>query len=442
MNPETSESAANSTRSLRTPSNCHLMPLISQTVNPSNADFERLEAAGCPIASSIQDRIAFETLLVDLSASFVNVSGNQVDSQIVSGLKKIVEFLGIDRSGLGQTLPGEKDVTITHSYEVEGVAPSPKVVLESQFPVYARKVQEGVPFCLPDDVQDIPEAHVERDYFAQSGLKSQLTIPLVASGAIVGGIGFASFRSRIEWSDDLVQRLRLVGDIFTNALARKQADDAIRSLASKLLTTQEEERRRIAREMHDDWTQRLAVLGLEVARLEESIGEPNEAATLIHTIHQRLVGLSRDVHDLSRQLHPAILDELGLVEALRSECDAFSRREQIAVDFQADTVPSGLNPEVRLGLYRIAQEALRNLAKHAAVTECWISLVAKDGSLELTIRDKGIGFDPKTERRDAGIGIVSLEERAPLIGARLSIISSPGQGTTVCVIVRPQEANR
>jgi signal transduction histidine kinase len=101
-----------------------------------------------------------------------------------------------------------------------------------------------------------------------------------------------------------------------------------------------------------------------------------------------------------------------------------------------------LNPEVRLGLYRIAQEALRNLAKHAAVTECWMSLVARDGRLELTIRDEGIGFDPKTERRDAGIGLVSLEERARLIGARLSIISSPGQGTTVCVRVRPQEANR
>ena len=442
MNLITRKFSAESAKASGNGSSCSLVPMVSDSRTINDAIYSRLEAAGCPIAPPIRDRIRFEVLLADLSATFVNVTAHQVDAQILSGLRQVVECLGIDRSGLGQWLPDEKAIAITHSYESEGIAPTPRVVLESQFPVYARKIHEGVPFRLPDDIQDIPDAHAEREYLAQSGLKSQLTIPLLASGVIVGGIGFACFRERVEWPEDLVQRLRLVGDIFTNALARKQADDALRALASKLLTVQEEERRRIAREMHDDWTQRLAVLGLEVAKLEESIGDPKAVAILIHTIHERLIGLSSDVHDLSRQLHPSILDELGLAEALRSECNAFSRRERIAVDYQADTDAVGITPDVGLCIYRVAQEALRNLAKHAAVSNCWVTLAATDDCLELTIRDQGIGFDPMSIRREAGIGLASMEERTRLIGARLKIMSSLGQGTTVKVIVPLEDVNR
>lgn len=412
---------------------CALLPKAPDPGSITEAMYERLEDAGCPLAPSIRDRIRFETLLADLSAMFVNVHPDQVDAQIIVGLRHIVEFLGIDRSGLGQLVPGENNIAITHSYQVDGVPPTPKVILESRFPVYARKVHEGAPFRLPDDIQDIPEADEERKYLSESGLKSQLTIPLKVSGTVVGGIGFASFRVRVQWPAELVQRLRLIGDIFTNALARKQTDQALRDLTSKLLTAQEEERPRLAREMHDDWTQRLAVLGLDVAMLEKSIEDPAVAAPLIRLIQERLVALSGDVHDLSRQLHPAILDDLGLVEALRSECTAFSRRERIAVDYQADPVSQAVAPDVGLCIYRVGQEALRNIAKHAAVSKCWVTLSTAVNSLELTVRDEGIGFDPASVQHEAGIGLASMEERVRLARARLSVTSAPGQGTTVVV---------
>ncbi|MFO0818423.1 MAG: ATP-binding protein [Pirellulales bacterium] len=403
--------------------------------------FQRLEDAGCPLAPPMRERMRFEALLADLSATFVNVSADQVDSQIMVGLRQIVEFLGIDRSGLGQVVPGENNILITHSYQVEGVPPTPGGILEFQFPVYARKIHEGAPIRLPDDIQDIPEAAAEREYLSRSGLKSQLTIPLRAAGSIVGGIGFASFRTRIEWPDELVQRLRLIGDIFTNALARKQTDEVLRALSAKLLASQEEERRRLAREMHDDWTQRLAVLGLDVAMLEKSLGDRQVAAPLIRTIQDRLINLSRDVHDLSRQLHPAILEDLGLVEALRSECLAFSRREQIAVEFQADSLTRAVAPDAGLCIYRVAQEALRNLAKHAAVSKCWVTLAVVAKRLELTVRDEGIGLDPTRNRQIAGIGLASMRERIRLVGANLAITSAPGQGTTIVVSVPWEDEN-
>jgi signal transduction histidine kinase len=281
------------------------------------------------------------------------------------------------------------------------------------------------------------------------GLKSHLMIPLKVMDTVVGAIGFGSFRGSRAWPDEVIQRLRLVGEIFTNALARKCADEAIRArerslrqtreglrkLAAKLLHAQEEERRRIAREMHDDWTQRLAVLSIDIAKLEKYIGAPEKALPLLRTMQEQLVGLSEDVHALSRQLHPSILDDLGLVEALRSECASFSRREGIAVVYRPEEVPTTLPKDVALCIYRVAQESLRNLAKHAAVNEAWVCLIATGPELLLRVQDKGVGFDPAGVRSEPGLGLSSIEERVRLIQAKLSVTSAPGQGTTVEVRV-------
>jgi signal transduction histidine kinase len=200
------------------------LPVTSPVPRTLTSDFCKvLERDGCPLAIPVRDRSRFETFLANLSATFVNVPATEVDSQIELGLKQIVEFLDLDRSGLGQL--SAEGLVITHSYEVPGVPPSPRVILESHFPVYARMIHKGEAFRMPDDLP--PEAASEWDFADRTGLKSNFTIPLKMTGAIVGGIGFGSFRARRDWPDELVQRLRLVGDIFTNALARKRAEEAL-----------------------------------------------------------------------------------------------------------------------------------------------------------------------------------------------------------------------
>src|SRR5262249_54301282 len=134
-------------------------------------------------------------------------------------------------------------------------------------------------------------------------------------------------------------------------------------------------------------------------------------------------------------LHPAILDDLGLVEALRSECASFSRREGIAVVYLPEEVPTSLPKDVALCLYRVAQEALRNIAKHAAVKEARVSLAATGSQLLLCVQDSGLGFDPAALRSQPGLGLSSMDERVRLIQAGLSVTSAPGQGTTVAVCV-------
>jgi signal transduction histidine kinase len=409
-----------------------------------------LEEAGCPLASPVQERLRFETLLADLSATFVNLPANQVDSQIESALRCLVEFLEVDRGGLAEALVDQEKLVITHSYHLPGVPPQPRIIVDEQLPWYAKSIYKGELLrlsALPDDLP--PEATLEREYCLRIGLKSHIMIPLKVMNSVVGAIGFASFRGSHEWPDDLVQRLRLVGEIFTNALARKRADEAIRAreqslrqtreglrkLAAKLLNAQEEERRRIAREMHDDWTQRLTLLGIDIANMEKHLGTPAKALPLIRTMQEQLVSLSEDVHALSRQLHPSILDDLGLVEALRSECASFSRREGIEVVYRPETVQTTLPKDVALCVYRVAQEALRNLAKHAGVTEAWVSFISTDAELLLRVEDKGVGFDQAAVPSQPGLGLSSMEERVRLIQAKLSVMSAPGQGTTVEVRV-------
>ncbi len=424
------------------------LPAISAAIAAvDSTHYQELIEAGCPLAMDMRKRLSFEALLSELSAKFVNVPANQVDSQIDWGLQRIVELLEIDRCGLGQVSTDRKQLVVTHSYQLPGVPPSAKLMLDSDYPVYAKMIHQGMVVRLPDDMP--PDETRVREYCRQTGLQSNLTIPLVVRGTVVGGIGFSSFRSRRILPDELIPRLRLVGDIFTNALARKRADEALgakeqllrqakeglQQLSTKLLLSQEEERSRIAREMHDDWTQRLALLGIDAANLENQLGSQDTALPLVHAIRERLVSLADDVHALSRQLHPSIIDDLGLTEALRSECASFSRREGIHVGFVADNVPTNLPKEIALCFYRVAQESLRNIAKHAAVREATIKLVSTGTGLTLTVTDQGIGFSAGNGRTQLGIGLASMEERVHLIGGKLTINSAPDQGTTVVVQV-------
>jgi two-component system, NarL family, sensor kinase len=409
-----------------------------------------LEEAGCPLATLIQERLSFEPLLAELSATFVNLPANQVDSQIESALERLVVFLDVERGGLAEVLVNPKQLVITHSYHEPGVPRLPRTILNEQLPWYAKTIQKGEVFRVSKLPDDLPaEAVLEREYCSKVGLKSHVMVPLKVMDAVVGAIGFGSFHSNRHWPDDLVQRLRLVGEIFTNALARKRADEALqarelslrqtreglRKLAAKLLHAQEEERRRIAREMHDDWTQRLALLGIDIARLETYIGIKERALPLLHAMQEKLVSLSEDVHALSRQLHPSILDDLGLIEALRSECASFTRREGIAITYQPVEIPATLARDVALCVYRVTQEALRNVAKHAAVNEARVTLTVAGPEIVLRVQDRGVGFDSAHVPFQPGLGLSSMEERVRLVGARLSVTSTPGQGTTIEVAV-------
>lgn len=215
-----------------------------------------------------------------------------------------------------------------------------------------------------------------------------------------------------------------------------ESQEEFRELAGKLLSAQESERRKLAREIHDDLTQRLAVLGIDIGKIERNFQDTTDPIfEMIQTVREGMMDLFRDIHAISRQLHPSILEDLGLVDAIKSECISFSQREGIAVDFSAESVPPGISADVAISIYRIVQEGLRNIAKHADTTQSQVALTCRDDSIQLTIKDHGAGFNPNEMAGKPGLGLVSMQERVRLIQGNISIESRPGKGTVINVRV-------
>jgi signal transduction histidine kinase len=222
---------------------------------------------------------------------------------------------------------------------------------------------------------------------------------------------------------------------------RHQAEEAARDLSGRLISAQEDERSRLARELHDDVTQRLALLAIEAGRAEHKADQQGSAHE-IQSVRSGLIRLSEDVHALSHQLHPSILDDLGLVEALKMECDRFSRLESISVDVKLQNDLHALPSKVALCLFRIAQEALRNIGRHAKAGAAEVSLQRVADGLQLRIRDDGVGFDQKRHLARPSLGLASMQQRIGLLGGKFDVESTPGRGTIVLAWVPLKEERR
>jgi PAS domain S-box-containing protein len=220
---------------------------------------------------------------------------------------------------------------------------------------------------------------------------------------------------------------------------RRRVEEARTGLLHRLVRAQEKEHRRIARELHDDLTQRLAVLAIDAGTLEQMPDCPGDIRERARGMREQLVALAESVHSLSRQLHPAILDDLGLVDALRSECLSLEQRDGITVRYDTRHVPTDLPRDIALCIYRVAQEALRNIARHARCLEASVRLMANARELVLCVRDRGVGFAAAT-RGKTGVGLESMHERARLIHARLTVRSRPGAGTRIILRVPLQRS--
>ena len=217
----------------------------------------------------------------------------------------------------------------------------------------------------------------------------------------------------------------------------QRTKEALRDLSRRLIRAHEDERALLARELHDDVTQRLAVLAIEVGRAELAAPQGSHADAM-RSIRAELVRLSEDIHSLAYQLHPSVLEELGLVEALRAECERRGRQGRLAVAMDFESTLPMAGQDAALCLFRVAQEALNNVAHHAGTHTASLTLRQADGGLLLAVRDDGAGFDPANPREGRSLGLASMGERVNLVNGTLDIESAPGQGTTIVVWVPAQ----
>jgi two-component system, chemotaxis family, CheB/CheR fusion protein len=235
------------------------------------------------------------------------------------------------------------------------------------------------------------------------------------------------------------EKWQLEGRVLSTVQALGRTQDELRALSASLFQAQEEERRRVARDLHDDISQRLAVLGMDLQHAAAAAPGDSETRTIIEGLASRTGALADDIRKISHGLHPSMLDDLGLPYALKALGDEFSEREKMLVTWQRQDIPERIPQNVSATLYRIAQEALRNVAKHAGRTHVKISLAGVDGRLRLEIADFGEGFD--MEEAHHGLGLISMSERAHLVEGRFAVNSALGKGTTVVVEVPLESDN-
>jgi PAS domain S-box-containing protein len=506
------------------------------------------------------------TLIADVSSKFVNLPPGEVDHEILDAQRRIFELLDLDVSGFWQwSAEASGFFRLTHhSRAGEGPQIPERMNSQEYFPWYQQQVLAGRTIAVRSMTELPPEAARDRETFRQFGFKSNLTIPLSVGGEPpIGALGFNTTRAERDWPDALIKRLQLVAQIFTNALARKRADQALREsqeritlaaeaaqlglwtwdvsgnsvwltdnlrellgysatekvtyenflmrvheedrttvaqavqgalaqggryhreyrvvlpdgalrwfamsgrvkanstgtpvqmlgvfidaterhradeesreLSGKLLTAQEDERKRIARELHDDLNQRLALLCVEM----EIFGTLSEdtrglARERLDSMTSQVKGLSSEVHRLAYQLHPAKLDQLGLVVAARTFCRETSLQAGIVVHFEQHDVPRDVGANVALCLYRVIQEAVQNSVRHNSGAAVQVSLIRAGEQIRLLITDEGKGFDVDHAMHNGGLGLVSMRERVRQVNGTIQFTSSPGKGTRIEVNV-------
>jgi PAS domain S-box-containing protein len=217
---------------------------------------------------------------------------------------------------------------------------------------------------------------------------------------------------------------------------QKLAQQALAKVSGQLIEAQEKERSRIARDLHDDICQRLALLSMELERVNRSpSGLSKPVADDISQIRRHCSEIADDVQSLSHQLHSFKLDYLGIAAAIKGCCRELSKQHDVDIEFTAFNVPVGLPKDISLCLFRVAQEALHNAVKYSGTSRYTVELRGMSDRIQLKVNDSGAGFDVEEARKNRGLGLASMQERVHLVSGSISVESKLGEGTTILVYV-------
>jgi PAS domain S-box-containing protein len=512
------------------------------------------------VEKSLHERLTFESLLSNLSTTFINLPEEQVEPNINQNIGRIAEFLKFDRITLYEFSQDRTELALSFAWSKEGAQDVLAVMKTNQLPWWTDRTLRGE-VMVTADVNALPdEASSEKDYLRTKDIMSMASVPLEVGGEVFGAMTFASTTRRVVWSEELVQRLTMLAEIFSNALGRKhtearrreseerfrlvantapvliwmsgtdklctyfnqgwldftgreleaelgngwaagvhredlqrcletyteafdrrrrftmeyrlrrhdgeyrwvldigvprfnadgsfagyigsvidvtdhkEAEQALATVSGRLIEAQDQERHRIARELHDDISQRFALLSNELQQLADVV--PKSSAELRNgtkQLLQRTSEISSDIHALSHRLHSSKLEYLGVVAAIAGYCSEITAQQGVEIDFGHSDVPRFLPGDISLCLFRVLQEGLGNAVKHSGVRHVKVELRGVPGAILLIIRDSGAGFDPQASMKNGGLGLISMRERVGLVRGTISIASKPMVGTEIRV---------
>lgn len=292
-----------------------------------------------------------------------------------------------------------------------------------------------------------------KQWMRENRLQSFAGYPLVVDGRVFGVLAVFG---RKALSTVTLKTLESMCHGLATAIARKQAEEALhfnqrelrrhqeqlQDLTSKLITAQEKERQRISRDLHDDFSQRLAALVLDLAALEQQPPlRPEVVANALAPIRHQLEQLADDVHNLAYRLHPSLLEHAGLQPAIEDHIHQVTQRTGLRITLKVGRMPGWLSLDQATCLFRVLQECLQNIVKHANATEAMVKLSGSSTGVGLSVIDNGSGFDAsdKSIHQQKGLGLISMQERLRLLNGFLRIHSRPADGTKVCAWIPAKE---
>jgi signal transduction histidine kinase len=408
---------------------------------------------------AFEDPERFEHLLSGLSATFVSLPSDQIDGTIQESLRGIVESLGIERSSLALLSEDRQRLEVTHSYGTAGLPPLPKGDLGALLPWYTEMVRKGEVLRfnrIPEDLP--PEAVAERAFWLRVGLRSQLTVPFRVGDSVFGVIGFASYRAELDWSPHLVQCLRLVGEVFANALARKQAEQESARLREQLahisrLTAMGEVTASIAHEVNQPLCAIVSnaqaaarLLGrstIDVAEiggaLDDIIDDANRASAIISRVRGFLQ--RSPTQHVPLDVNAVIHQVLGLIKA-----EMARRKIRVATNLAEPLPPVVADPvqlqQVLVNLLINGAEAMDDIEPDLRKLEVRSSTDGQATAIAVDVRDWGRGLDPRaqahlfgpfftTKPGGLGMGLAICKSIIESHGGHISPRTSPGPGTTM-----------
>jgi predicted ATPase/signal transduction histidine kinase len=276
-------------------------------------------------------------------------------------------------------------------------------------------------------------------YMSQRHARSVLCLPLIKQATLIGVLYLENNLTSHVFTPARIAVLKLLASQAAISLENTrlyrdlhEREGKLREVAGRLITAQEEERRRIGRELHDHICQQLSLLAISIDQLRASGGPwPPALADALRNLHQQTSDINDEVHGVSHRLHSTIIDHLGFVPAVNRLISEWSSRNGIRIEFTHHAVSSAVSSDVAMCLFRVAEESLANIVKHSRAETARVEFTDDDGGIRLSIEDDGVGFQPDTLDTKAGLGFISMRERLRIVGGTMRVHSTPSRGTHV-----------
>ena len=391
------------------------------------------------IAGELDDRLRFEAMVADLSASLFDVTGLDAERTVENALKGVGEFLEVDRIALSEQTEDNKPHGILFGHSFYGQPIDRSRGLHELHPWAWAKVDAGeiVAFSSLDELP--PEAEVDRQTWERRRTRSVLIVPLSIAGEYRFGLSVATVDREKKWPDHLVKRLRVLGEILANALLRgrlehelKDSADMLRLLNTELSVTEDRARRRLAALLHDDLAQNLFGASAELIAIRNTC--PDAMQIALDRVLSRLDESLRQARDLTYDLCPPVLYELGLVPALAKLAEQFNRRYDVRFTICTADTKVSIDSDLAAMLYQAVRELFVNVAKHAKARHAEVVVEQTDTGLTITVTDDGVGC-PDAENRVAksgsGFGLFNIRERLRSLDGELTVSTGHAGGCVV-----------